>query len=300
MKIKQDEKVKKITFFANQPTLCPICAEKFFREELLSGGGRLIAGKLTDELRRLYEPSIKFGDINPLIYPVQVCPACYYAAFPEDFLHIERDAISKLEGLTAERRKSSALLFPGLDFKNPRTLKEGVAAGFLAMACYDHFKAYFMPTVKRAILALRAAWMLSDLHRKAPHENYDYASRIFYRKSLFYYRMAIERDQKGEEALQVKANFGPDTDKNYGYDGVLYLSGILEYKFGSRKDPETRAKTLAYVKRLFAKIFGLGKKSKKKPSTILDQAKDIYAKINQELKVLTGTGEESADGETDA
>src|SRR3972149_2488327 len=97
MKKEHEEKTKKITFFANQPTLCPICAEKFFREDLLSGGGRLIAGKLTDELRRLYDPSVKFGEINPLIYPVVACPACYYAVFPEDFSHLERDVIEKIE-----------------------------------------------------------------------------------------------------------------------------------------------------------------------------------------------------------
>lgn len=300
MKNTQEEKIKKVTFFANNHTLCPVCAEKFFREELLSGGGRLIAGKLTEELRRLYEPSVKFGDINPLIYPVQVCPGCYYATFVDDFLRIEKDALEKIESRTAERRKTSTLLFPDVDFKNPRTLKEGIVSSYLAMSCYDFFKPYFMPTVKRALLSLRTAWMLSDYHRKAPGENYDYASQIFYRKALFFYRMAIERDQKGEEAIQVKGNLGPDTDKNYGYDGVLYLSGILEYKYGSKKDPELRAKTLGYIKRLFAKIFGIGKKSKNKPSTILDMAKDIYSKINQELKALTGEGEGTFGGEDDA
>ncbi|HEQ71823.1 MAG TPA: DUF2225 domain-containing protein [Spirochaetia bacterium] len=291
MSTQHEEKIKKITFFANSPTLCPICAEKFFREELHSGGGRLIAGKLTDELRRLYEPSVKFGEINPLIYPVIVCPACYYAAFPEDFGKIERDGIAALEGRTADRRKSIALLFPHLDFKQPRGLKEGIASCYLGMACYDFFKTYFMPTVKRGILSLRAAWMLEDLHRKAPDENYDYAARVFYRKALFYYRMAIERDQKGEEAMAGKGNLGPDTDKNYGYDGVLYLSGYLEYKYGSKKDPALRQKTLEYVKRLFAKIFGIGKSSKNKPSPILEKAKDIYSSIGDEIKQLSGAGE---------
>jgi uncharacterized protein (DUF2225 family) len=288
MKKKQEEKIKKITFFANKPTLCPICAEKIFREELLSGGGRLIAGALSDELRRLYEPSVKYGEINPLVYPVVVCPACYYAVFPEDFAAVESNAIEKLEGLTAQRRKSSVLLFPDIDFKNPRTLKEGIASTYLALTCYDFFKPHSMPTLKRGILSLRTAWMLSDFHRKAPGENFDYAAKIFYRKALFYYRMVLERDSKGEEMLAAKGNFGPDTDKNYGYDGVLYLSGILEYKYGSRKDPATRAKTLVYVKRLFAKIFGLGRTSKNKPSPILEKAKDIYAKIGAELAALTG------------
>jgi uncharacterized protein (DUF2225 family) len=288
MRKPHQEKLKKLTFISNTHTLCPICAEKFFKEELLSGGGRLIAGKLTDELRRLYEPSAKFGEVSPLIFPVTVCPACYYAAFAFDFPKVEREAIAKIETLTAQRRKSAVLLFPDLDFKIPRTIREGMASCYLAMACYDHFKPYFMPTVKRAILALRSAWLLSDLHRKDPGANFDYASQIFYRKALFFYRLALERDQKGEEALQMKANFGPDTDKNYGYDGILYLSGFLEYSCGEKQDPAGRVKTLQYVKRLFGKIFGLGKSSKNKPSPILEKAKDIYAKIGEEVASLSG------------
>jgi uncharacterized protein (DUF2225 family) len=298
MRKKPEQKLKKLTFISNKHTLCPICSEKFFKEELLTGGGRLIAGKLTDELRRLYEPSARFGAVSPLVYPVTVCPACYYAALGLDFEKIERDAIAKIEGLTAQRRKSTALLFPTLDFRSPRTLKEGMASCYLAMSCYEHFKPYFMPTVKRGILSLRAAWLLSDLHRKDPGANWDYAAKIFYRKALFFYRLALERDQKGEEALQMKANFGPDTDKNYGYDGILYLSGYLEYLYGEKKDPARRLKTLQYVKRLFGKIFGLGKSSKAKPSPILEKAKEIYAKIGEEAAALAGgTGDFGGAGE---
>ncbi|RPJ07685.1 MAG: DUF2225 domain-containing protein, partial [Spirochaetaceae bacterium] len=95
---KAEDKIKKITFFQNQKIQCPICGDTFYREELLTGGGRLIAGKLTDELRRLYEPSVKFGEINPLVYPITVCPSCYYAVFADDFLLKEKDIADKLEG----------------------------------------------------------------------------------------------------------------------------------------------------------------------------------------------------------
>jgi uncharacterized protein (DUF2225 family) len=289
MNRKQEEKIKKLTFFATKPTLCPICSEKFFREELYSGGGRLIAGKLTDELRRLYEPSVKYGELSPLVYPVTVCPACYYATFNEDFLNIERAIIPKIEGLTAARRKSVELLFTDLDFKSPRTLKEGMASCYLALSCYEYFAPHFMPTLKRGILCLRSAWLLSDLHRKYPEANFDYAAKIFYRKALFFYSLSLERDQKGDEPLQVKKHFGPDTDKNYGYDGVLYLSGYLQYVYGGKQEAAQRIKVLQTVKRLFGKIFGLGKSSKNKPSPILEKAKDIYAKINEEIASLENT-----------
>ena len=151
------------------------------------------------------------------------------------------------------------------------------------MASYDHFPKYYLPTFKRGLCALRSAWLFNDLHRKFPSENYEYLSQLFYRKAAFYYKLTLEKDQKGEEALKPKMNYGPDTDKNYGYDGILYISGILEYKYGPKKDPEKRKKSLEDVRRMFSKLFGIGKASKDKPSTILDKAKDLYFKIGQEL-----------------
>ncbi len=46
---------QKLTFFEKKQSACPVCNAKFFREDLLSGGGRLIAGNLTRELRRQYD-----------------------------------------------------------------------------------------------------------------------------------------------------------------------------------------------------------------------------------------------------
>jgi uncharacterized protein (DUF2225 family) len=283
MPANKEEKKKKITFFSTNAMNCPVCGKSFFREDLLTGGGRLIAGELNDELRRIYEPSVNFGEIIPLIYPVLVCPECYYAAFPDDFSRLEGKATHELEGLTAQRKKSIEYIFPSLDFTTPRTLKEGAASYFFAMASYDHFPKYYLPTFKRGLCALRSAWLFNDLHRKYPSENYEYLSQLFYRKAAFYYKLTLEKDQKGEEALKPKMNYGPDTDKNYGYDGILYISGTLEYKYGPKKDPEKRKKSLEDVRRMFSKLFGIGKASKDKPSTILDKAKDLYFKIGQEL-----------------
>ena len=76
---------QKLTFFEKKQTVCPVCNAKFFREDLLSGGGRLIAGNLTKELRRQYDASKKYGEVRPLLYPITVCPVCYFATFPQDF-----------------------------------------------------------------------------------------------------------------------------------------------------------------------------------------------------------------------
>ena len=45
----EDRDTKKTTFFSKNPIMCPVCDTSFYKEDLLSGGGRLIAGELTDE-----------------------------------------------------------------------------------------------------------------------------------------------------------------------------------------------------------------------------------------------------------
>jgi uncharacterized protein (DUF2225 family) len=283
---KKQEKQKKITFFSNKTVNCPVCGKDFYREDLLTGGGRLIAGELSDELRRLYEPSVNYGEIYPLIYSITVCPECYYAAFPDDFSKLESKATQTLEELTQKRKKSIEFIFPSLDYTKPRGLKEGAASYYFALACYDFFPKFYTPTFKRGLCSLRAAWLFNDLHRKFPSDNYEYLSQLFYRKASFYYKLTLEKDQKGEEALKPKMNYGPDTDKNYSYDGILYISGILEFRYGPKKDNEKRIKSLENVRRLFSKLFGIGKASKQKPSTILDKAKDLYYKIGEEIDGL--------------
>lgn len=79
-------------------------------------------------------------------------------------------------------------------------------------------------------------------------------------------------------------NLGPDLDKNYGYDGVLYLSAYLEYKYGPRKDTEMRKTYLNNAKRTLSRIFGMGKASKNKPSILLDLARDVRTKITEEIE----------------
>ena len=105
-----------------------------------------------------------------------------------------------------------------------RRLEEGAASYYLAMKCYEHFDKMFSPTIKQGVCALRAAWIFDDLHRRDPNENYDYLSLLLYRKARFLYEESINRDQKGVEPMSGLANMGPDMDRNYGYDGVLYLN----------------------------------------------------------------------------
>ncbi len=286
----QDQEAKKTTFFSKNPIVCPVCETSFYKEDLLSGGGRLIAGELTEELHRTYEPSKKYGELYPLVYAVLVCPSCLYAAYPQDFLEIGEEFIESLREQTDRRVQSASLVFKDLDFTNYRGLKEGAASYYLAMTCYEQLDRHYSPTLKRALAALRAAWLLDSLHRRAFSENYDYLSRQFYRKAHFFYMQAIEMAQNGQEPLEANVNFGPDLDKNYGYDGLLYIAGLLEFKYGPRKDTEKRIKRLENAKRIVSKLFGTGKASKSKPSAILDKARELYEEMNKEIKQIQGQG----------
>ncbi|HVP18554.1 MAG TPA: DUF2225 domain-containing protein [Spirochaetia bacterium] len=286
---------QKLTFFEKKQTVCPACDGKFYREDLLSGGGRLNAGDLSPELRRLYVPSKKFGEVSPLLYPVTVCPVCYFSAFAQDFDGIPDKSLRKAEMNAEDRHRNVSLLFPELDFTAPRTLLEGAASYFFAMMCYDFYDRKANPTYKAGLCALRAAWLLGDLHEKYPGENWNYASLVFYRKARFYYQMALERESAGLEAFDSSLAFGPDLDKNYGYYGVIYLAAYLEFRYGAGGaqqaggallDPEKRASELENARRMMAKIFGVGKSSKEKPAVLLDKAKEIYQQMGDELAQL--------------
>jgi uncharacterized protein len=286
-----------VSFFQKKQTACPVCDSKFFREEILSGGGRLIAGDLTKELRRNYEPSKKFGELHPLVYPVVVCPVCYFAAFPQDFSGIPASTIKKAEVHTDERRDSIAGIFSQLDFTAPRTLKEGIAAYYFAVGCYDFFDKKANPTFKAGLAALRAAWLLGDLDKHEPGENWDHMARLFYRKAYFYYQLCLEKESAGHEPFDAALAFGPDLDKNYGYYGVIYLAAYLDFKYGPTSNAQQRVAALGYARRMMAKIFGAGKSSKNRPTAILDNAKEVYEQMGEELKRLSPEGAPADAGE---
>ena len=279
----EQEKTPEFTFFAKEQIICPICKTHFKREELKSGGGRLIAGNLTDELHRLYEPSAKYGEIFPLVYNITVCPKCLYAALPQDFSVMEKDCLNAISKKQDARIASATGLCGPLDYNSNRRLHEGAASYYLAMLCYEDAPLNFSPTIKRGLCSLRAAWLFSDMERKFPGENYQYVASLFYHKALFFYRRAVELETSGKEMIASLKSFGPDLDKNYGFDGVLYMAALLEYRYGSKTDPEKRKELLSAQRRSLAKMFGLGKSSKNKPGPLLEHARSLYNSIVAEL-----------------
>ncbi|MDR2370750.1 MAG: DUF2225 domain-containing protein [Treponema sp.] len=278
-----DEKDLKVSFVSKKEFTCPVCDSRFRKEELLSGGGRLIAGNLTDELHRLYEPSAKYGEVFPLVYQAMVCPECWFAAMDADFEQLPEKSRERAMEDRERRVADTKLVFPGADFSKPRGLIEGAASQYLLLRCYDFFGKDASPTIKQGLASLRAAWLIDELDKKNSGENYDWLALLFRRKAQFLYNEAIRLEQSGKETLSAMKAFGPDTDKNYSYEGVLYLCAYLRYKFGPAANSAQRISSLEDARRTIAKIFGMGKSSKDKPGPLLEHAREIYDAINKEL-----------------
>jgi len=176
-----------------------------------------------------------------------------------------------------------------------------VAAYYLAIMCYDFYTKESAPTIKQGISALRAAWTCNDLHRKYPSDNWDYLAANFYRKARFSYNRAVELETGGKETVSTVRHLGPDLDKNYGFDGVLYIGGLLEFKFGAKEDKDFRLASITKSKRAVARIFGMGRASKNKPAAILDNAKDLYDRMAKELaEAGVQAADDEEEGQADA
>ncbi|MDL2229225.1 DUF2225 domain-containing protein [Treponema sp. OttesenSCG-928-L16] len=279
----KDERELRISFQSKEEYRCPICETGFHREELLTGGGRMIAGPITDELHRVYERSAKYGDVYPLIYQATICPECWFASVDKDFMNIPDSAKEKIMEDREQRIADTELIFSPVDFNSPRNLVSGAASHYLVLRCYDSYPKEYSPTIKQGIAALRTGWLLDEMDTKYPGQHYDWLARLFKMKAQFLYNSAVKKEQSGKETLSGIKNFGPDIDKNYAYEGALYLTALLQLKYGPRSDTALRAELLGEAKRTIAKIFGLGKSSKSKPGPLLEHARNLYDNINKEL-----------------
>jgi uncharacterized protein (DUF2225 family) len=273
----------KISYQSKELYVCPVCEGEHRREELLSGSGRLNAGDLTDELHRLYVPSAKYGSIYPLAYQATVCPHCWFASMEFDFTKLPKTSVQDVFDASDARKKEAEMIYPGVDFTKPRTLISGIISQYLVLRCYDYYKTDVSPTIKQAIAALRAAWLLDELDQKDTGQHYDWLSVLFKKKACFLYSEALKLELEGKESLSALNNMGPDTDKNYGYEGTLYIAGLLKYKYGDTRDTERRFTELSEIKRNLAKMFGLGKSSKSKPGPLMEKSRALYDKLAKEL-----------------
>ena len=296
----EDTKKVSISYWAKEDAVCPACKNTFRREVMHQGGGRMIAGELTDELHRTYEPSKKYGVVYPLIYEVGCCPHCNTALFWKDFKDI-KDTKSLDRIFQDQKRRTAEVetVFPHFNLGQQRTLYDGTAMYYMALLCYEKVDIAYAPTFKRGEICLRLAWLCDEIHKLCPNRNFDYIAQVFYRKALFFYQQTLINESGGIETIGSVSNFGPDTDKNYGYDGVIYLSGLLEFKYGQTEDRELRLKKLEQGKKAIAKLFGFGKSSKEKPGPLLETARKIYDKMSEELSsnnIFDDDDEDEAEG----
>ncbi|MCB1143008.1 MAG: DUF2225 domain-containing protein [Leptospiraceae bacterium] len=288
--MKDSSTQKKASFRAKENTTCPICAESHQKEQMFQGGGRLIAGKLTKELRRLYEKNKKYGRINPNDYVIAVCPKCLYACFPKDW-NLSNDDLMRIKTATNERKASLEKILGPVDFYADRNLVSGAASYLLAIDCYQLRGPNLAPTPKKAVAAMKGAWYFDDLHSEFPKFNYNKVSDLLYMKATRWYLNTLDLMQSGSEPVDNAAGIlGPDTDQNWGFDGVIYLNAFLTLKYRDQlaPNPEEQKEMLVKSKRILAKLYGSGKSSKSKPSALLELARESYDELNEVIDSLGG------------
>ncbi len=282
----------KVTFLSKEHITCPICDTDIYKENLMTGSGRLIAGDITILLHRTFKPSQTYGKIYPLVYYIIVCPNCFYASLPADFNKVMPDKIDFLSEKRVERIDLvQKMVGENVDFSTFRTLHSGAASYVLAAMCYDFISKKCTPTVKQAICSMRAGFLFEDLNKESPYEYYDYLAETCYRKAMFFYNHALELDMKKEQLIENVSVLGPDIDKDYGYDGLLYLNNALKYLYGDKKNANKRISDLEEMKSGFGKLFGMGKANVNKPKEILEKSKSFYELASKELKELKGETE---------
>ncbi len=284
---------EEISYFSKNEIICPVCETHFRREDLLTGRGRLNAGDISNELRRSYIPTQKYGEINPLLYPITVCPNCLFAAEKNDFLQINKKKVEALQEMAETRAKYLIKIFGKLpDFYGNRNLESGTASYILAISCYPFFDMKkFAPAAKIGIHSLRLAWLMQDMFEASKNieKSYKELSEMFYRKAAEFYNLALARQTKAEENMDAKW-LGPDTDNDFGYDGFLYINAVLNFKASIyEEDPLEKLKIFENSKRILSKVFGIGRKAKEKPELLLNLARDVYDKINEEEDQLKST-----------
>jgi len=282
---------KKASYRAKENTTCPVCGESHQKENMFQGGGRLIAGKLTQELRRLYEKNKKFGRIHPSDYVILVCPRCLYASFSKDWSDVNEEERLHIKAKAGDRRTYIEKIFGKLDFEEDRNLVLGGASYMLAIDSYQLRGSGIAPTPKKAVCAIRAAWYFDDLNEEFPEQGFDKLRDYMYKKSVGWYSKTLDIMQSGIEPIDsATAILGPDTDNNWGFDGVIYLNAYLTNKFKDQLAGSEAEKLdlLVRAKRMLARLYGSGKSSKSKPSAIIDMARELYDEYGKLIEEMGG------------
>lgn len=282
---------QQVTFFSKNKITCPSCHTIFQREELQTGRGRINAGELTDELRRLYIPTQKYGVVNPLLYPILVCPKCLFAGLLSDFQKLPAANIKSIASEVENRHTLISKTFGiTIDFTERRSLITGLAAYILAFASTIHLPKTFSPTARRGLYTLRAAWLAGDSYYQSKITHFKDLQKEMYHQAYLNYDLALDRQIQAEEPFDGFVWMGPDVDTNFGYDGMLYITALLNLKHLSLLPVDEQLIKLGQTKRVLSKIFGVGKATKEKPTVLVSNAKNLYIMSSDILSHLETQG----------
>jgi uncharacterized protein (DUF2225 family) len=224
-----------------------------------------------------------------LLYPITVCPNCFYAAYPEDFTRAKDKTYDRIREYQNVRGQYLIKIFGRVpDFLEKRDLQAGVASYILAISSYPFFeKKKFSATIKMGISSLRTAWLFGDMLQTTKEAHFGELQMAFYKKAAEFYETALANQTNASEPLDYCPWLGPDTDVNYGYDGFLYVLAVLRYKMSIHmEDPYEKVKIFEGTKRILSKVFGIGRKARDKPEILLSMARDMYDKIGLEMEEL--------------
>lgn len=199
---------------------------------------------------------------------------------------IKDDTAQKIKSAASKRKKYGEMIFGPADFMKDRDIMLGAASYFFAVDSYSFFPNDFAPTCKKAICALRASWLLSDLHTDNPGKGWDELYLRFRYVAWTGYERSITYAETGEETFDNLKKFGPDIDMDYGFDGALYMMAYLGAEHRSYIPAEKQYQKFKYYRTALAKVFGFGKSSKLKPSPLLNTAKDLHQKLGAVLKEI--------------
>ena len=84
-----------------------------------------------------------------------------------DFKDIKsNDVIDKLFREIDKRREAVENIFPYFDLKNERKLFDGAAMYYLALLSYECVGPELIPTLKKAIISLRLAWLCTYIDKR--------------------------------------------------------------------------------------------------------------------------------------
>ena len=290
MSEKPTEKLQ-VTFFSKSIITCPACQTKFQKEELQTGRGRLNAGDLTIELRRMYIPTQKYRIINPMIYPIVVCPSCLFAGLLSDLKKVIPAMVPEIQEEEDNRDKLLTDIFgEKLDFTVYRDTVEGLAAYILAFASTVHLPKESSPTARRGLYALRAAWLADDLYKKDKIDHFKELRDSLYYQAYVNYSACLTKQFAHEEPFDGFVWMGPDVDTNFGYDGLLYMIAYLSIKHINLLTPEEQIIKIGNVKRVLSRIFGVGKSTRDKPQVLVFNSKNLYTDASKLLDKLANSG----------